>query len=237
MSFCPTSSRRWRLAQRLEAYWWKRYLRGKNPADYLADKRAYWQRELARLGWKTTPGRRVLDAGCGPAGIFIHLAETENVTALDPLLDRYEAQLTIFDRADHPEVDFIHQPLEQPIAGPPFSAIYCFNAINHVADWDRALDVLTAAAAPGCRLILTSDVHRFGWLLPVFRVLPGDLLHPQQHRAEAYREALTARGWRIEREVLLKADGLFNYVGWVAVRSRRAPEPTKNIRRKEPSLP
>lgn len=211
----PTPSLRWRIAQRLESLWWRRYLADKPPADYLADKTAYWARELTRLGWQPVSGRRALDAGCGPAGIFIHLHDKENVTALDPLLDRYEAELEIFDRANYPAVNFLHQPLETDIPGTAFPAIYCFNAINHVADWDRALDVLTAAAAPGCRMILTSDVHRHAWLKPIFQALPGDLLHPQQHGPEAYRTALENRGWRIEQETVLKQEAIFNYVAWV----------------------
>lgn len=212
----PTDpSLRWRLAQRLESYWWRRYLRNKRPEDYLTDKVAYWQRSLVELGWTPEKGRSVLDAGCGPAGIFIALHETERVTALDPLLDRYEAELEIFDRADYPQVTFLHQPLEKAIPGQPYEAIYCFNAINHVANWGLALDTLTAAAAPGCKMILTSDVHRHAWLKPIFRALPGDLLHPQQHNAEAYRVALLARGWIIEKETLLRREAIFDYVGWV----------------------
>lgn len=209
-------SLRWRLAQRLESYWWRRYLKGKAPAEYLRDKTDYWARELERLAWAPEPGRRVLDAGCGPAGIFIHLHETEQVAALDPLLDRYEEELEIFNRSKYPSVNFLHQALEKTVPDGNYAAIYCFNAINHVADWDRALDVLTAAAAPGCRMILTSDVHRHAWLRPIFRALPGDLLHPQQHGPEAYREALIRRGWSIEQEITLKKEPIFDYVAWVA---------------------
>lgn len=160
----------------------------------------------------------MLDAGCGPAGIFIALHEIEKVTALDPLLDRYETELAIFQRTDYPQVEFLHQPLEVNIPGQAFNAIYCFNAINHVANWERALDVLTAAAAPGCKMILTSDVHRHAWLEPVFRALPGDLLHPQQHSAEDYRAALLARGWTIEREACLRREAIFDYTAWVVSR-------------------
>ncbi len=179
---------------------------------------AYWARTLADLNWEVKPGRRVLDAGCGPAGIFIHLHQQEVVTALDPLLDRYEEDLPVFNRADYPEVRFLTQPLEQSIHESPFAAIYCFNAINHVADWEAALDALTSVAAPGCRMILTSDVHRHRWLLPVFRLLPGDALHPQQHPASDYRAALTIRGWTIEQERILRTEAIFNYVGWVVSR-------------------
>ena len=211
-------SLRWRVAQFLERRWWQRYLRGKSPEEYLDDKKAYWRRTLAELEWETVAGRRVLDAGCGPAGVFIHVREAEKVTALDPLLDEYEADLAIFRRSDYPDVDFLTQPLEIPFGGAePFAAIYCFNAINHVSDWDAALDALTRHATTGTRLLLTSDVHRSKILLPIFQALPGDVLHPQQHGPEAYRAALKGRGWRIEREVVLRREAIFEYTAWVAV--------------------
>jgi len=212
----PFSTLRWRTAQWLERRWWRSYLKGKSPEEYLVDKRAYWARTLAELDWQPVTGRRVIDAGCGPAGIFIHLHEKEKVTALDPLLDKYEADLPIFNRADYPAVDFLHQPLEASLSEKKtFKAIYCFNAINHVADWGLALDALTALAAPGAKMIMTSDVHRHGWLLPVFQALPGDALHPQQHDAKAYRAALEDRGWKIDREIVLRTESIFEYIAWV----------------------
>lgn len=210
---------RWRLAQYLERRWWRRYLRAKNPDGYLRDKRAYWERTLQLLEWTVVPGREVLDAGCGPAGIFITLHEREQVTAMDPLLDVYERDLSVFSRKDYPGVNFLTTTLERPIKDiGPFAAIYCFNAINHVSDWSLSLDKLTAMAAPGAQLLLTSDVHRHRWLLPLFRALPGDALHPQQHSAEAYRKALRDRSWQLEREVVLRETTIFNYVAWVAVK-------------------
>jgi len=208
---------RWKTAQYLERRWWRRYLRGKSTAAYLRDKRNYWTRVLEKLDWEPEPGRRVLDAGCGPAGIFCLLHQTESVTALDPLLDQYEQDLEVFNRGDYSSVHFLTQTLETDLPpGQPFAAIYCFNAINHVSDWSRALDVLTANTQTGTRMILTSDVHRHAWLLPIFRALPGDALHPQQHGPEAYRQALQQRGWRIEREEVLRTEMIFAYTAWVA---------------------
>ncbi len=209
-------SLRWRLAQYLESRWWRRYLKDKTPTDYLADKRAYWARTLEQLDWRPVPGRRVLDAGCGPAGIFLLVGATERVTAVDPLLETYERELAIFDRTDHPEVSFRTAALEQADLGVgEYAAIYCFNAINHVSDWRAALAALGRAVEPGGRMILTSDVHRHAWLLPVFRALPGDALHPQQHGAANYRRALAAGGWEIEREVVLRREAIFDYTAWV----------------------
>ncbi|TXF88554.1 class I SAM-dependent methyltransferase [Neolewinella aurantiaca] len=208
---------RWRVAQFLERQWWQRYLRGKSPEEYLRNKKAYWQRTLEQLEWTPVPGRKVLDAGCGPAGVYIYLEKIESVSALDPLLDSYESELSIFDRNDYPGVRFLAQPLEQAFDGEgTFEAIYCFNAINHVSDWAAALDALTAHAQQGTQLLMTSDVHRHKLLLPIFQALPGDVLHPQQHGPEAYRMALQQRGWRIEKEEVLRREAIFDYTAWVA---------------------
>ncbi len=209
-------SLRWRVAQFLELRWWRRYVRKQTPVDYLIAKEAYWQRLLRQLDWEIVGGARVLDAGCGPAGVFITLHDQQQVTALDPLLDRYET-LPIFSRARYPNVQFVTQPLESVSQLPPFDVIYCFNAINHVRDWNKSLDVLTSLARAGTRMILTSDVHRHRWLVPIFRVLPGDALHPQQHRTEDYRQAVQQRGWRIEREEVLRTEPIFAYRAWVCI--------------------
>ena len=207
-------SRRWRLAQFLELRWWKRYLRGRSAADYLAGKRTYWDRVFQELRWRVEPGVSALDAGCGPAGVFISVGDRQRVTALDPLLGQYET-LEVFSASRYPHVNFLCLPLEDAADLPAFDVIYCFNAINHVSDWARSLDALTALARPGTRMILTSDVHRHRWLLSVFRALPGDALHPQQHPAEDYRLALSRRGWQVEQERELRKEWIFSYRAWV----------------------
>lgn len=206
------------MAQYLERRWWQRYLRNKSPEQYLEDKRAYWSRVLQQLDHEVKAGESALDAGCGPAGVFIHLQEQATVTAIDPLLEYYANDLAIFNKEDYPTVNFITAPLETAdLSGEVFDTIYCFNAINHVADWNLALDQLTKMAKPGTRLLLSSDVHRHRLLQTIFRALPGDMLHPQQHLVEAYRKALTQRGWRIEKEKLLRQEAIFNYTAWSAV--------------------
>jgi 2-polyprenyl-6-hydroxyphenyl methylase/3-demethylubiquinone-9 3-methyltransferase len=207
-------SLRWRVAQWLERRWWRQYLGRRTPAEYLRNKRQYWLRVFGELDWQPQPGATVLDAGCGPAGVFIALAESR-VLAVDPLLAAYERDLPHFDPGAYPWVHFRSGTIEAGFPEGPFAEIYCLNAINHVADWAAALDALTAASQPGTRLLLTSDVHRCGALQQLFRTLPGDALHPQQHQAADYRAALAQRGWRVERERVLKTGKIFDYVGWV----------------------
>ena len=109
------------LCPNLERRWWQRYLARRDPAAYLRDKRAYWHRTLAELNLRPPPaGTRVLDAGCGPAGIFTILPD-QQVTALDPLLPAYARDLPHFDPADYPNVTFVTGTLEDPPPlGEPF---------------------------------------------------------------------------------------------------------------------
>ncbi|MEO6151222.1 MAG: hypothetical protein ABIP28_13720, partial [Mucilaginibacter sp.] len=97
---------RWRVAQLFEARWWKKYLAHKDVTTYLKWKRGYWQNVLERIGKNLNmqPGQHILDAGCGPAGIFIILDEYK-VTAVDPLLDTYSATLPHFKPGMYPYVD------------------------------------------------------------------------------------------------------------------------------------
>lgn len=205
-----TTGWRWRVAQRAELQWWQRYLDGQRPELYLNWKRDYWRAFLRDNNLQLPPGARVLDAGCGPAGIFTVLPD-HAVTALDPLLDEYAAKLPHFTPADYPYVDFVSGALEDYTTDVRFDYIFCLNAINHVADMDRALDRLVATLAPGGTLALSIDAHRHSWLKPIFRALPGDILHPQQHDLPDYQQALDRRGLLLDRSQLLKREAIFDY--------------------------
>ena len=112
---------------------------------------------------------------------------------------------------DYPAVTFISQALENFETAQRFDLIFCLNAINHVADMDAALDRLIAALAPGGTLALSIDAHNYSLLKYIFRALPGDVLHPQQHDLADYQGALTRRGLDVTRSVLLKEEAIFDY--------------------------
>ncbi|MEL6141523.1 MAG: hypothetical protein AAFU67_07875, partial [Bacteroidota bacterium] len=82
---------------------------------------------------------------------------------------------------------------------------------------EKGLDQLTKWARPGTVLLLTSDVHRKKWLKSIFRWLPGDALHPQQHTIGDYQQALRKRNWQIQQEKPLRKGWIFDYVVWVGV--------------------
>lgn len=211
----PFFSFRWRLAQAAEIRWWKRYL-GVRPAhEYLVQKKNYWIRVLQTLGIEPQAGQRILDAGCGPAGIFMVLDHCQ-VDAIDPLLEQYASALPHFRKDTYPYVYFKNETIEAFVPGQPYPLVFCMNAVNHVADWGLSLHRLTAAVAPSGILVLAVDVHRWPWLKYLFRLLPFDILHPHQHSAGDYLVALQQRGMEVRKQVLLRKGLIFNYIAIVA---------------------
>ena len=204
-------SLRWRVAQWLEIRWWRQYLRSKNKSEYYEKKKQYWHRVLQALDYPLPAEQQILEVGCGPAGIFIILDKNQ-VRAIDPLFGAYQQQLNHFSAEEYPWVQFENGTLEDA-SGPAHPLVFCFNAINHISNWQLGLDQLWKLTHDKGTLILSSDVHRFNWLKQLFRWLPGDALHPQQHSREDYLQILRKKGWKIKKERILKKGLIFEY--WI----------------------
>ncbi len=209
---------RWKVAQAAEIRWWQKYLAKKQPENYRSWKMEYWQDLLSKIGVSPEKGATALDAGCGPAGIFMALRQ-QKVTAIDPLLEQYESKLEHFSRADFPNVHFQNVPLEAYSTETPFDIVFCLNAINHVADLPLSFDKLVNATRPGGQLVVSIDAHNYSWLKHVFRLLPGDILHPHQYDLEEYQAMLEGRNCTIEQTHLHRKEGIFNYYIIVARRA------------------
>ncbi len=210
---------KWKIAQRLELIWWKRYLKSKKPEQYSQWKKKYWSDMLQKLRpeLSLSKGDKVLDAGCGPAGIFMVLHEQE-VIAIDPLLDSYSEQLTYFKAENYPYVSFNSIPLEQLELQADRSVAFCLNAINHVNDIDLSMDQLCTAVKPGGQLVFSIDAHNHQPLKHLFRWIPGDALHPHQYDLDEYKEMLTSRGFEILKNVRLKSEFFFDHYVLLAKR-------------------
>jgi len=212
---------RWQIAQRAELKWWQNYLKKQDKATYLKWKRHYWKTLLNRLDppLDLSEDARVLDAGCGPAGVFIVLNRCP-VDAVDPLLDAYDNNLPHFQKKDYPNVRFITRPLEQFQKAESYDVIFCMNAINHVARLDVCLDNLVQSLKAGGRLVLTIDAHNYRGFKHLFRLIPGDILHPHQYNLEEYRQLLSERGLEITQTLKIKSAFFFDHY----VLAARKPE-------------
>jgi len=213
----PITNLRWNVAQAAEIRWWQGYLKKKPKADYLAWKGQYWRDLLTRIDVQPRVGEHVLDVGCGPAGAFIVLPENQ-VDAVDPLLDNYEEKLEHFDKTAYPNTSFYSQPFETFQSDTPYDTILCLNAINHVADLDLCFDKLVELTKPGGTLVVSIDAHNYAFFKYIFRLLPGDILHPHQYDLTEYEAMLTSRNCDIKAAHLFDEHFFFNYYVLVAQR-------------------
>ena len=192
-------------------------MRGQDVGEYIGRKRAYWRKFLRETGHQRVldperqHGLRVLDAGCGPAGVFTVLAKA-SVTAVDPLLDDYD-ELPHFERTAYPNVHWRALPLEDFGDVGAYDYVFCQNVINHVRDLGTVLRVLAKALRPDGTLVISVDAHRHAWLKPVFQALPGDILHPHQLSIDDYLDACREAGLDVVDEQLYATPFLFDY--WV----------------------
>lgn len=206
---------KWKIAQQAEIRWWKNYLKGKDPLTYLTWKRNYWANFLKQINFHPASEAVCLDAGSGPAGIFIILDQSD-VDAVDPLLDAYEKELNIFSKEKYSNVSFQTKGLEQIDANQKYDVIFCLNAINHVENIELAYDKLKKALKPKGTLVLSIDSHNYQFFKHLFRLFPGDILHPHQYDLKEYQSELTTRGFQIINSELIKKEFFFNYFAIVA---------------------
>jgi 2-polyprenyl-6-hydroxyphenyl methylase/3-demethylubiquinone-9 3-methyltransferase len=204
-----TYSKRWQIAQWFELRWWIRYLAPRQPQAYLTWKRSYWYSVVSRLTER--PQGRMLDAGCGPAGMFIVLPRDATIHAIDPLLDEYNNNLLHFSTSQYPHIDFWPSTIEEWHDPEGYDTIMCMNALNHVDNLQAACRNLANHLRPGGRLLLTVDGHRSSFLKKVFRLIPGDLLHPHQLTLADYLSLLRSYGLQAEPIDKMRTGTIFDH--------------------------
>lgn len=221
MASILSKNTKWHLAQRLEKRWWQRYLKKKEVSDYLKWKKNYWKQFLETIEVLPTAIKgRVLDAGCGPAGIFCYLADLGiNIDAVDPLLENYKA-LSHFDPKWYPTVQFATEKLEE-YQSSPYPLVFCLNALNHVEDIQKSIARLFELTREGGQCIISIDTHRSKALQKVFKWIPGDVLHPHQNTLPQYEELTTNEGFTVLRKHRIKTGRIFDY--WVLVCQKESP--------------
>ncbi len=202
---------KWKLAQNLEYKWWQRYLKNKDVSEYLQQKTNYWNKLIDSIAdcLPSLNGKKILDAGCGPAGIFMALKNNE-ITALDPLLHKYK-ELPHFIPDQFPWTGFINSSIEVLNETEKYDLIFCMNAINHVNDIDLCYKNLSRALKPGGFLIISTDAHRSQLLKKIFQTIPGDMLHPIQLDINEYQHFLKQASLEIIKNILYKKEQIFHY--------------------------
>ncbi|MBP7184430.1 MAG: class I SAM-dependent methyltransferase, partial [Saprospiraceae bacterium] len=186
------------------------YLKNRTQDEYLRWKRDYWLNFLTEHNINLRPFEQILDAGCGPAGIFTVLDE-QLVEAIDPLVQEFDAKLDHFTASDYPYVQFYSYAIEQLNFKDRYDTIFCLNAINHVNNLKLCLNNLFAALKNGGRIFITVDAHKSNFLKKLFQTLPGDILHPQQFSINDYNNFFQQAGFTDIYSKSIKHDRIFNY--------------------------
>ena len=155
------------------------------------------------------PGAAVLDAGCGPAGIFIAL-NNNKVEAIDPLLDKYQ-NLPVFKPAHFGWTQFRNIPIEALDDKEKYDIVFCLNAINHVNDINICCKNLVDSLKPSGFLVMSTDAHRHPLLKKIFQLLPGDMLHPIQLDINEYADFLEKNQMKLVKKILYKRESIFDY--------------------------
>lgn len=205
---------KWKIAQFFESIWWRKYLYKKDKQQYLQWKNNYWQQFIGQyiqplLSLNNEP-LNILDAGCGPAGIFITLKPYQ-VDAIDPLLHQYE-KLQHFQKHAYEWVNFNEQKIEALEVNNKYDAVFCLNAMNHVENIQQAYNKLYKAAKPNTYLFISTDAHKYKWLRYLFHYFAFDVLHPQQYTPDEYQQMFTQENVNVVRTDIIKKGLIFDYV-------------------------
>jgi SAM-dependent methyltransferase len=220
---------KWKIAQWLELRWWKSYLSAKDKSEYIAWKSSYWSDLLNKMDRKQTieNASEIVDLGCGPFGLHLlqkgspnsfSVFNADNFTAVDPLLDDYENQLPFFKKSDYPNCTFIKSGIENFTTQNPFDVVFCMNVINHVYDIEKSYDVINNCCRGNGIVVMSIDAHNFAFFKQLFRIVPGDALHPHQYDLDEYISFLSKRKFHVSQRILIRKNFFFDHYVLVAVK-------------------
>ena len=205
---------RWAISQYAEKRWWNSYLKDKDQYEYLNWKKQYWSKFLQTIEIDISEDRLILDAGCGPAGIFLVL-NNNRVVAIDSLLDGY-VKNGLLNNTLYSNVEFINTSVEDYKSSMDYDYIFCINAINHVRDINMSLKMLNQNLKSDGLIILSTDTHKHNFLRSLFQWLPGDILHPQQYNSQDYERMLERSNFIVKKKIVLKSGTIFDYCVFIA---------------------
>lgn len=204
---------RWNTAQMAEKKWWQLYLKNKDVDTYLTWKKNYWAGLIDQClqSFPLNPDLSILDAGCGPAGIFMNFSHHQDVVAFDPLINDYEKDLDHFKKTWYPNVQFVNEGIESFKWPYLFNRVFCMNAINHVQDIQLSFERICNLVKTDGYLVITIDAHNHRLFKSLFRLLPGDILHPHQYDLSEYKHMIEKNGLKIMTEIKLKSEFFFDH--------------------------
>jgi SAM-dependent methyltransferase len=160
---------RTRVKEWKEFRYWKK--KQAQEIDLTNSHYAWFYTECFGLGLKDFRGHRLLDVGCGPRGSLEWAVGAAEAVGVDPLADRYRGLQT----RDH-RMTYVNAYAEaMPFTNSHFDDAFCFNALDHTADFRRALTEIARVLKPGGRFLLITEVNHEPTLAEPNCILPDEL--------------------------------------------------------------
>jgi glycosyltransferase involved in cell wall biosynthesis/2-polyprenyl-3-methyl-5-hydroxy-6-metoxy-1,4-benzoquinol methylase len=186
---------RWQHAQHNEAAWWTEYIQNElgNPTRpvLVGHRREALKRALNRFGfWRdqnlgALPKGNWLDVGSGPVSM-LHGLEDAAVVAIDPLMDKYAAEL---EQCALGPVDNVHyRKGSAEHAAENYRQqgnTWCYNVLDHTANWKQSLENICQTVAIGGELWLMTHLR------PVYRL---DAHHTQSFESGQVLNVILEQG-------------------------------------------
>jgi len=108
--------------------------------------------EVVLLAAKAAKHQRILEIGCGSGWLTLRLSELAKVTAVDIGVEAMKRM-----QAVHPNIQWIGGDFLSLDLLPGFDLIICMETISHIADQEAFAEKIATLAAPGCKLVLTTQ--------------------------------------------------------------------------------
>lgn len=149
-------------------YWRKRQAQ---EVDLANGHYRYFYTECFGLGADDYRGRRLLDVGCGPRGSLEWATAAAETVGVDPLAERYRKLQMRRQR-----MTYVNAYAEtMPFMNGHFDDAFCFNALDHTADYRRALGEIHRVLRAGGRFLLITEVNHEPTLAEPNCILPEEL--------------------------------------------------------------
>ncbi len=167
---------RWELAINEEECMWKRACHVVSNIEGQRRIIEYWSNVLDMMPFKIKPDNRILDIGCGPAGILQAIKHGIK-RGIDPLMEEYQSNFSLPS-----DCQWISSKIEDYQDDEKFDIIFVWNSLDHVDDLHKAVQSIKRLLSKDGYLVISVWCHTTRIFEYYFKAFNRyiDKFHPHQ---------------------------------------------------------